>query len=710
MATTIIVKPLGLVLQTAGLVSPEQVQIALKERLSSSNDRLGEIIARRGWITQQTADFFAEKWPQLLTQRLQQPLGQYLKAANLINDSQIKTILQEQLTSDLKFGESAVIKGIISQTTLDFFIEQLKLIKYSQNDSEQNPKIVSDTQLDRWNHIENYLLYNRRCEPKILFNLYRQIWQQGEIPATGSQAEQELLQSGLVISHDHKIKLSPSLDRHNFSDSWIENQLARLQPYSQIKIKLFNLDIKASLPYKVLLEVRVWTNGQPFLTHKIYQIIRDRESFIPRNQEAEKISQLVQQYIINNWENNEAASHFIALRSQLLDSSVSFNSLLLSYQEIWHHQPITFNQTPEQKYLLTIGLIKLEKEQVQIANRIYHDIFNDIWLKQQITMSNRPISSSNQNQDCNSPSKQISNNVKPKTASRLLKILVLLMCWGSINWLGFILTNQYFQIRHFKQANNLLAQQKYNAAIAAYDQLLQTKPRKQHLLWTNRGYAMLGLNRYNDMLQSCYEATLAEPQASLAWNCRGEALYYLTEYEKALEAFEQAIKINDQKITFWLNKSQVLSKLEQHQQAITASEQTIKLIKSSKSANSTNHNLAIAFNQKGQNLLKTNQNKEALAAFIEALTTSPNYLSAQQGQGIAFYKLGHYQEAIRTFEQILNQNDLSSEQKAMSWLYTGISSCKAQKDQAAEQAFQQVMQLTTNSQSQKIAQTGCGIR
>ncbi|MGL4884062.1 MAG: hypothetical protein ACRC8K_23845, partial [Waterburya sp.] len=464
MATTIIVKPLGLVLQTAGLVSPEQVRAALQESLSS-NHRLGEIMARQGLISQQTVDFFAEQWPQLLNHEVQQPLGQYLKAANLIDDSQIETILQEQTTNRLKFGEAAVFKKIISQTTLNFFLEQLELFKSSQDgdDVAQNSQIITDKQLARWNNIENYLLYNRRCEPKKLFNLYGKIWRQGEIPATNSRAEQELLQSGLVVKHHNKIQLAPSIDRQNFSESWIENQLVRLQPYSKIKIKLFNLDIKASLPYKVLIEVQAWTNGQSFLTHKIYQIIRDRESFIPRNQETKKISQLVQQYIIDDWEHNLAASHLISLRSQLLNSPVSLNSLLFSYQEIWHHQPIAFNQTPEQECLLTIGLIKLDKKQVRIANRIYHDIFNDIWLKQQITRSNEPISSSKQNQDFNSPLKQISRNVKPKNLSILVKITVLLLCIGSINWVGFFLTSQYFQTRDFKQANELLAQQKYHA-------------------------------------------------------------------------------------------------------------------------------------------------------------------------------------------------------------------------------------------------------
>ena len=45
----------------------------------------------------------------------------------------------------------------------------------------------------------------------------------------------------------------------------------------------------------------------------------------------------------------------------------------------------------------------------------------------------------------------------------------------------------------------------------------------------------------------------------------------------------------------------------------------------------------------------------------------------------------------------------------MSLLYMGVSLCQTQKDSAAEEAFQKVLRLTTNAQSQEIAKKGCGI-
>ncbi len=714
MARTLIVKPLGLVLQKAGLISSEQIQIALKDRVSLPNCRIGEILAHRGWIEQQTADFFAEQWPKLPESKQQQPIGQYLKAAGLINESQIDTILKEQTSSGLKFGASAVIKGIISQTTLDFFLEQLDLIKAGNWNSNQTPQRLTKAQIERLSQVESYLLYNQRCEPTILFNLYRQIWQQQEIKATGSQAEQELLQSGLVIEFEQKIKLDPCLNKNIFNDSWIENQLVRLQPYSKIRLKLFGLEIKASHPYKVLAEVDVWTNAQPFLTQKIYQIIRDRESFIPRNQEAEKIAELVHKYIIDRWETKIAAPHLLQLRSKFFSIPGDIRSLLLSYREIWHTQSVPFNDTLEHQYLIDIGLIKLEQGKVQIANRIYHNIFDHIWIEEQMAKVNNSISSSTEDNYLNLPPQQVTPDKNQPNSFRMTKIITLtsLIIFGGLAGLGFNLVTKYFQLQKFKQANQLLAQNNHSEAVLAYNELLPTHIAKYEQLWINRGYAFSGLQKYNQMLQSCSSATSINPQAALAWNCQGEALYHLEKYEAALKAFEQATTIDSGETTFWLNKSQALFKLQQYYGASSASEQGIKFLEqlTENKPEYHRHHLAIALNQKGQSLLKKGQYQQAVAAFHQSLANFPTYLSAQQGKGITLYKLGRYNQAAKTFEHILQRNDLAKNQKVISLLYKGISHCDMEQFAAADRAFKQVLQLDTDHQSQKLAQAGCGIR
>ncbi len=581
------------------------------------------------------------------------------------------------------------------------------------NECNLIPQPLTETQINYLSKIENHLFYNQECDPKMLFDLYRQIWQQQEIIATGSKAEHELLKSGLVFLDQHKIRLAPALDHDSFNDSWIENQLMRLQPYSKIKLKLFNLDIKASLPYKVLTEVNFWTGGQPFLTQKVCQIIRDRQSYILRNQEVAKISQLVHRYIIDDWEQGAAAAHLLQLRSRLLSYPGSTKSLLLSYQEIWHSQSITFKQTPEQEHLLTIGLIKLEKDKVQIANPIYHDIFDHVWSKNQLAENEKQIDYFEQNHSPKEAWKPIRDDVK-SNFSRVFKIILFFLFVGGITGLGVDLITKYRQlqeIQKIQQVNDLLVQKKHSAAIAAYDRLLQTDTNQPHLLWINRGYAWSGLNQYDEMLRSCAAATLIKPQAPLAWNCRGEALYYLGQPQAALEAFKKAIAINSQDSTFWLNQSRVLADLQQYNQAISASEQGIKLLSKSKlKKDSDLRELAIAFNQQGQSWLETKQNQQALSAFKRSLEYLPNYLPAQQGRGIALYRLGYYSQAVAAFTEVLQRDDLTREQSAINWLYQGISLCETPQITSATQAFKQVLKLTKNPEARAIAKAGCGIR
>lgn len=116
---------LGTVLQQASLISAAQLELALKDQTQYSCLRIGEILALRGWLKQETIDFFAEQWTTLQDQKREQPLGYYLKEAALLDEEQISKILTEQGKLSLRFGATAVLKGWLNQTTLDFFLKHL---------------------------------------------------------------------------------------------------------------------------------------------------------------------------------------------------------------------------------------------------------------------------------------------------------------------------------------------------------------------------------------------------------------------------------------------------------------------------------------------------------------------------------------------------------------------------------------------------------
>jgi uncharacterized protein YjbI with pentapeptide repeats len=120
-------KPLGQILNEAGLISAKQIEIALQEQAEISNMKIGEIFALRGWIKQETADFFAEQWEQVLQQEQKRPLVYYLRKAALLDETQINLILshREQSKDKVRFHHLAVQRGFIQQQTVDFLVKNL---------------------------------------------------------------------------------------------------------------------------------------------------------------------------------------------------------------------------------------------------------------------------------------------------------------------------------------------------------------------------------------------------------------------------------------------------------------------------------------------------------------------------------------------------------------------------------------------------------
>jgi hypothetical protein len=378
MAKTIVAKPLGLVLRKAGLVSSEQIEKALKDSLLLPKCKIGEILAIRGLIKPQTADFFAEVWPNILATRKLQPLGQYLKAASLINEQQVNQILKIQSYSSSKFGKIAVEQGLISQATLDFFLEHLNLIK-----AGETINVYSETVALELDRIESYLLKNQKCEAVKLLQKYDRIRRQRTLIAQGDLIEKELLASGIAILDRDSIKIAKPIYLAMFNESWVEKELANLQPYNQIRLKMFNLDNKAEIPYKILSAVNKWTEHQPDLTQKLYQLIQEQAIYITPGEEEIVVEELTYKYIIDNWKTGAAAKHFQAISDRIIDNEYcSAQALLTSYKKIWQLKEINAdNSSIEQRELLDIGLVKLNNNCLSVSNLIYQAVFNLQWIE-----------------------------------------------------------------------------------------------------------------------------------------------------------------------------------------------------------------------------------------------------------------------------------------------------------------------------------------
>ena len=141
-ASTIERKRLGLILLEAALITPAQLEVALNNQ-QNFDYLIGEVIALHGWVKKETIEFFAEHWFELVVSPNPLPIGHYLQMASLLDQTQIAEILTEQKKMGLRFGATAVLKGWVKQETMDYFLVNLKS-EMSQRSAFQTHQLSLD--------------------------------------------------------------------------------------------------------------------------------------------------------------------------------------------------------------------------------------------------------------------------------------------------------------------------------------------------------------------------------------------------------------------------------------------------------------------------------------------------------------------------------------------------------------------------------------
>jgi tetratricopeptide (TPR) repeat protein len=717
MHKTSLFQPLGAVLQQAGLVSSQQIELALQEQAKHSHLRIGDILVMRGWLKPETANFFAEQWSWILQQPCKQPLGQYLKAAGLLDEDQINAILEEQKRTGLRFGVLAVLQEWVEQPTIDFFLQHLA----PDHQLDLMPKGMTIEDRDAFNHSEDLkrirdrLLHPHSCEPDRLLMLYQQLLHQPDVVANGTLEEFELLELGLVVKEQDKLRIANPIYRSVFDRSWVEQELGQLRPADKILLKQLELDTKAVCPYRLLAEIQLWTGSQSFLIHQLVQLLRDSESLIPAGEEAVWIEQIVQTRLIDNWENQVASKHLQTIRDRLLNNTqcAPFRLLML-YLHILQRGKIVANNSQEQLELLNSGLVVQQQDKLIVANRIYQYVFSWDWANKELLKSTRlsfsktTLDSQEESilADKNFDREEPSDTPKFQKTKRPLFLLTVFALLAS----SIILFFKSREEQVFQQGNELFSKGKYKEALAKYNEVLNING-NYYQAWTNRGYALAGLKEYNQMLASCSAATIIKPQSIYAWNCQGEALHNLKQYQEAIAAFDKAIAIDPNDPIFWINKSISLLALQQSEAALAVIERAIALLEQNQQVtgqDQISRELTVALSKKGKVLSQMQRYAEALAVYEELLKFAPHYFPAQRNRGIVLKKLRRYEEASTQFNDILNRNaELTDAQKAETWFYQGLTLCESGQVKSAIAALNQALQLKPDYQAAKTAKRNC---
>jgi tetratricopeptide (TPR) repeat protein len=651
--------PLGAVLQQAGLVSAEQVNQALKQQKQTDiNLTIGEILAKQGGIRPETADFFAERWFNLVAEKPKQPIGQYLKQAALLDEQQVQAILAEQQNCKGEFGEIAIAKGWIKQSTLDFFLSHLK--------TELSPVSASE--------------------------------------AMGLSKESPNFRQGLI-------------------------ELSNEQEYSQkvhegfleIKRKLLKIEGQGADSAKTLEWVLAWTNGHSLLTQKLFALITQASNSLSSQPEAEQVDDLVQTKIIDDWSNNELKSHLRGIRNRLLNNQhCSPRRLLQLYQKIIT-ETVLVDGSKEQQELLNSGLVVRKDEQLVSANRIYQSVFNLNWVVETLRRQARlekekaVVTPRHNSPEIAKPPRRVIANNPPKATEaqdRWFNLKNLLLLLTLIGLLSILLNNIFKRIAvktAFQQGNEFLKQKSYSEAVEEYNKLLKIDS-NYFQAWTNRGYALAGLQKYEEMRESCSTAAIINPSAVYAWNCQGEALHNLRHDQEAIAAFDQAIALNQTDPIFLINKSESLGALGDNQGSLNSIQRAIKILEQTEAAQGAKNiagEFAVAFTFLGNSYRQQHKFNQAIAAYERAINYAPSYFPARVGKGITLSSAKRDQEAASEFQKILQDSQLTTTQQSQTWFYLGKTLCQARQNRDGITAFDRAIELKPDYEVAKIAKRQC---
>ena len=144
---------------------------------------------------------------------------------------------------------------------------------------------------------------------------------------------------------------------------------------------------KIEVPATLLTAIFKWTQGQPFLTQKLCHIAKSLIGTLvgPSTQPIvlsprtvnDWIDDLVRSHLIKHWTIQDDPIHFRAIRDRLLYSH-QHKDLLRLYQAIFKGNPTRFDNTPIQAELLLTGLVTIIDNQLQVANPIYQEVFQEV--------------------------------------------------------------------------------------------------------------------------------------------------------------------------------------------------------------------------------------------------------------------------------------------------------------------------------------------
>ena len=177
---------IGELMQEAHLIDEKQIEVALMEQKIYPELKIGQILALHGWLKQETADFFANEI-KVISKEKNLLIGTIFLKAGLLSEDDIQNILEEQKRIGLKFGEIAVLKGLLKKETVDFFLKYLTSSKNKKSFYEHQKQIMLNNSKNNSKN-ENFKIINTHKKSPFLYN--PSVAKSKQVIKTNAQVEQ----------------------------------------------------------------------------------------------------------------------------------------------------------------------------------------------------------------------------------------------------------------------------------------------------------------------------------------------------------------------------------------------------------------------------------------------------------------------------------------------------------------------------------------
>ena len=275
-------------------------------------------------------------------------------------------------TSRPEFGKESPANPI----NVGDFIQSQVISNWVSQDSPEHLKTV-----------QNRLL-NKRVTGRRMLKLYLEILKNGEITDDGSPDQIELRLTGLVVQDRQKLKVYNKIYRNVFNENWVTTELNKIPAYyekvDQLDKILLRTEFDENQRAALIEETLAWTGGNLELTEIVIGLLIDNKNELRKGEEKPVIEQLIQKNIVKNWLQNKASDHLQKIQNSLLTPDKNVRSRLEIYQEILQQGGVFADNKPEKLALQQAELVIKNDEYLEVTNRIYQEVFNIQWVKQEL--------------------------------------------------------------------------------------------------------------------------------------------------------------------------------------------------------------------------------------------------------------------------------------------------------------------------------------